>query len=229
MPHGHILIDASSKLKLNQNVPGLCCLSPHGGGIKPGLVHLSITYFRTKQLAFNFHHKEFLRRYRAALLRYQKRLSSKILFLHLINAPILPIKRRAYVFVNTEAETRAPAVDVIKLIVALHSSAVKSSDIHAILECDTVVMFNDKQRCHHLTPLPKKHLSYSMSQDEQSITVASRALMPVASQESSCLSTFAAVVGVYTRVAGGRSGISKVIVPCNVDLYGVSCEADFYE
>jgi hypothetical protein len=50
------------------------------------------------------------------------------------------------------------AVDVIKLIVALHSSAVKSSDICAILECDSVVTFDDKQRCHHLTPLPEKCL-----------------------------------------------------------------------
>jgi hypothetical protein len=38
-----------------------------------------------------------------------------------------------------------------------------------------------------------------------------------------------AVDGAYTRVAGGRSGISKVMAPCNIDLYGVSCEADFYE
>jgi hypothetical protein len=68
------------------------------------------------------------------------------------------MKRRAYVFVNTEAETRMCAVDVIKLIVALHSYAVKSLDIRAILECDTVVTFDDKQRCHHLTPLPKKCL-----------------------------------------------------------------------
>ena len=158
MLHGHILIGASSKLKLNLNVHGLCCLSRRGGGIKPGLVNLSITYFRTKQLAFNFHHEEFLRKYQAALLKYQKRLSSKSSFLRLNNAPILPMKRRAYVFVNTEAETRMRAVDVIKLIVALHSSAVKSLDIHAILECDTVVTFDDKQRYHQLTPLPKKRL-----------------------------------------------------------------------
>ncbi len=158
MLHWCILIDASSKLKLNLNMPGHCSLSRHGGGIKPGLVNLSITYFWTKQLVFNFRCKEFLRKYWATLLKYQKRLSSKLLFLRLNNAPILPMKHRAYVFVNTEAEMRMRAVDVIKLIVALHSSAVKSLDIHAILECDTVVTFDDKQRCHHLTLLPKKCL-----------------------------------------------------------------------
>jgi hypothetical protein len=133
MLHGRILIDVSSKLKLNLNVPGLCCLLWHGGGIKPDLVNLSITYFWTKQLAFNFHHEEFLRKYQAALLKYQKRLSSKSSFLRLNNAPILPMKRRAYVFVNTEEETRTRAVDVIKLIVVSHSSAVISLDICAIL------------------------------------------------------------------------------------------------
>jgi hypothetical protein len=96
--HEHILIDASSKLKLNLNVPGLSCLLRRGGGIKPGLMNLSITYFQTKMMAFNFHRKEFLRMYQAALLKYQKRLSSKLSFLRLNNAPILPMKISAYVF-----------------------------------------------------------------------------------------------------------------------------------
>jgi hypothetical protein len=46
---------------------------------------------------------------------------------------------------------------------------------------------------------------------------------------SSCLSMFAAVGRAYTRMAGGRSGICKVITPRNIDHYGVSFEADFYE
>jgi hypothetical protein len=57
---------------------------------------------------------------------------------------------------NTKAETCTQAVDVIKLIiVSLH--AVKSSDMHEILEG---VTSDDQQRCHDLTPLPKKRLSY---------------------------------------------------------------------
>jgi hypothetical protein len=37
----------------------------------------------------------------------------------------------------------ARMVDMIKLIAALHSSTVKSLDICSILECDTVVTFDD--------------------------------------------------------------------------------------
>jgi hypothetical protein len=54
---------------------------------------------------------------------------------------------------------------------------------------------DDQQLCHDLTPLPKKRLSYSLlSKDEQqSITVSSPALAPVASRErghvTSCDST----------------------------------------
>ncbi len=130
MLHGHILIDASSKLKLNLNVPGLCCLSWHGGGIKPGLLNLSITYFQTKKLATNFlckelGPKELLRRAQAAQSKYQKWISSKLSLLRSNNVPILPMKHHAYVFVKTEAEACAHAVDLIKLTVALHSSVVK--------------------------------------------------------------------------------------------------------
>ncbi len=94
---------------------------------------------------------------------------------------------------------RARADDVIKLIVALHSSVVESSDMHAILEGDTVVTFDDKQRCHHRTPLPKNCLSYLMSQDKQSITVTSCALAPVASGEHSRVTS---CVSVLVHVAG---------------------------
>jgi hypothetical protein len=90
-----------------------------------------------------------------------------------------------HVFVNTEAKTHVRAVDMIKLNIASHSSAVKPSNIHAILKCNAVVTFDDQQWFHHMTPLPKKRLSYSMSQDEQSITVASCVLVPVASREHS--------------------------------------------
>jgi hypothetical protein len=31
------------------------------------------------------------------------------------------------------------------------------------------------------------------------------------------------------HVAGGRSGICKVITLCDIDLYGVSCKSDYYE
>ena len=62
-------------------------------------------------------------------------------------------------------------------------------------------MSDNQQRCHDLTPLPKKHLSYSLlSKDEQqSISVTFRALAPVASREcshvTSCESTLAHVAG----------------------------------
>ena len=66
------------------------------------------------------------------------------------------MKRHVYVFLNTEAETRAQAVDETKLIVAL-SHAVKSSDMRAILEG---VTSEDQQWFHDLTLLPKKCISY---------------------------------------------------------------------
>jgi hypothetical protein len=69
----------------------------------------------------------------------------------------------------------------------------------AILEGDTVVTFDDQQQCHHLTPIPKKGLSYLMSQDKQSITVTSCAHAPVASQEHSRMTS---CVSALVRVAG---------------------------
>ena len=95
------------------------------------------------------------------------------------------MKQRAYDFLNNEAETHARAVDVINLIVASHSSAVKSLEMHALLEGDTT-------ECHELTPLFKKRrLSYSLSKDmQQSITATSCAFMPAASQEYRHVTSF---------------------------------------
>ena len=183
--HGRISIDAASKIKVNINASDLRVLSRRGGGIEPGPLNLSLTSFRTRKLAKNYLRFLSLRRSREAQSKYKKRLSANSSFLCSNNRPIFPMKRRAYVFVNNEAETHAPAVDVIKLIVASHPSAVKSSEMRALLEDDTT-------ECPELTPLLKKRrLSYSLSKDtQQSITATSCALMPAALQEYRHMTSF---------------------------------------
>ena len=179
-------INASSKIKLLINAAGLRCLSwRRGGCIEPAPLNLSITYFWTKTLATNFFHRELLKRIKAAQTKYQAKLSAESSFLCSNNDPIFPMKQRAYDFLNNEAETHARAVDVINLIVASHSSAVKSLEMHALLEGDTT-------ECHELTPLFKKRrLSYSLSKDtQQRITTTSCALMPPASQEYRHVTSF---------------------------------------
>ena len=178
--HGCIFIDAAPKIKVNINASGLRVLSRHGGGIEPGPLNLSLSSFRTRRLAKNYLRFLSLRRSREAQSKNKKRLSANSSFLrsyYSYNSPIFPMTHHAYVFVNNEAETHARAVDVIKLIVASYSSAVKSSKMHALLEGDTT-------ECHELTPLFKKRLSYSLSKNtQQSITTTSCALMPAASQK----------------------------------------------
>ena len=183
---GRMFINADFKLNFkNIKAPGLRRIWQHACGITSGPLNVTIGKFKSKYIAKEYYKKERLRRARATQSKYKKRLSANSSFLCSNNGPIFPMKRRAYVFVNNEAETHAPAVDVIKLIVASHPSAVKSSEMRALLEGDTT-------ECHELTPLLKKRrLSYSLSKDtQQSITATSCALMPAALQEYRHMTSF---------------------------------------
>ena len=190
-----MFINADFKLNFkNIKAPGLRRIWQHACGITSGPLNVTIGKFKSKYIAKEYYKKERLRKARATQSKYKKMLSANSSFLRSNNGPIFPMKRRAYVFVNNEAETHAPAVDVIKLIVASHPSAVKSLEMRALLEGDTT-------KCHELTPLFKKQcLSYSLLKDtQQSITATSCALMPAASQEyrhvTSFVSTLVHVVG----------------------------------